>query len=162
MFPAFPRGRRHAFNASVVDELPFGPGKSCLNQAGALRSIFGSWSLSSMFTARTGFPVNLTTSGTGPDGNTNAQRPNLVPGQPYYLVGGNFNPAAFCTPGTADPLYPGGTCPSGFGDVPRNFLRGPGVWQLDLSLAKRIPITEQFQLDFRAEVFNVFNRAMYA
>jgi hypothetical protein len=153
---------RHAFNASVVYELPFGPGKSFLNQAGALRALFGSWSLSSMFTARTGFPVNLTTSATGPDGNTNDQRPNLVPDQSLYLAGGVFNPAAFCTPGTADALYPGGTCPSGFGDAPRNFLRGPGVWQLDLALAKRFPIKEQLQVDFRAEAFNLFNRAMYA
>jgi hypothetical protein len=153
---------RHAFNANVVYELPFGPGKSFLNQAGVLRALFGSWSLSSIFTARTGFPVNLTTSATGPDGNTNEQRPNLVPSQPLYLASGDFNPAAFCTPGTADPLYPGGTCPSGFGDVPRNFLRGPGVWQLDLALAKRFPITEQVQVQFRAEVFNLFNRAMFA
>jgi hypothetical protein len=134
---------RHVFNANVVYE-------------------FGSWSLSSIFNARTGFPVNLTTSATGPDGNTNEQRPNLVPGQPLYLAGGNFNPAAFCTPGTPDPLYPGGTCPSGFGDVPRNFLRGPGHWQLDLALARRIPITEQLQVNFRVDVFNVFNNAMYA
>ena len=153
---------RNAFNANVVYELPFGAGKPILTEPGVLRSVFGAWTLSSIFTARTGFPVNLTTSGTGPDGNTNEQRPNLVPGQPLYLAGGNFNPAAFCTPGTADPLYPGGTCPSGFGDVPRNFLRGPGVWQLDLALAKRIPIKERFQIDFRAEAFNVLNRAMYA
>jgi hypothetical protein len=153
---------RHAFNASVVYELPFGPGKSFLNQAGALRALFGSWSLSSMFTARTGFPVNLTTSATGPDGNTNDQRPDLVPDQALYLAGGVFNLAAFCTPGTVDALYPGGTCRSGFGDVPRNFLRGPGVWQLDLALAKRFPIKEQVQVDFRAEAFNLFNRAMYA
>ncbi len=153
---------RHAFNANVVYELPFGPGKSFLSDPGVLRTLFGSWSVSSIFTARTGFLVNLTTSATGPDGNTNEQRPNLVPDQPLYLAGGDFNPEAFCTPGTADSLYPGGTCPSGFGDVPRNFLRGPGVWQLDLSLAKSIPIKEQFQLDFRADVFNIFNRAMYA
>ena len=153
---------RHAFNANVIYDLPFGPGKAHLTDPGVLRALFGSWSLSSLFTGRTGFPVNLTTSATGPDGNTNEQRPNLVPGQRFYLAGGNFNPAAFCTPGTADPLYPGGTCPSGFGDVPRNFLRGPGVWQLDLALAKRIPVTEQVQVQFRAEVFNVFNRAMYA
>jgi hypothetical protein len=153
---------RHAFNANVVYELPFGPGKMYLADPGVLRSLFGSWSLSSIFTGRTGFPVNLTTSATGPDGNTNEQRPNLVPGQPFYLAGGNFNPAAFCSPGSADPLYPGGTCPSGFGDVPRNFLRGPGIWQLDLALSKRIPITEQVQVEFRTEVFNVFNRAMYA
>jgi hypothetical protein len=153
---------RHAFNANVVYELPFGPGRSLLTEPGLMRSVFGSWSLSSIFSARTGFPVNLTTSATGPDGNTVAQRPNLVPGQPLYLAGGNFNPAAFCTPGTPDPLYPGGNCPSGFGDVPRNFLRGPGAWQLDLALDKRIPIPRQLQLDFRAEVFNVFNHANYA
>ena len=153
---------RHAFNANVVYELPFGPGKSYLTDPGVMRALFGSWSLSSIFTARTGFPVNLTTNATGPDGNTNEQRPNLVPGQPFYLGGGALNPAAFCTPGTPDALYPGGSCPAGFGDVPRNFLRGPGVWQLDLALAKRIPITERVQLNFRAEVFNIFNRAMYA
>jgi len=153
---------RHVFNANAVYELPFGPGKSFLTQAGVLRSLFGSWSLSSIFTARTGFPMNLTTSATGPDGNTNEQRPDMVPGQLLYLAGGDFNPAAFCTPGTPDPLYPGGSCPSGFGDVPRNFLRGPGVWQVDLALAKRIAITERLQVNFRAEVFNVFNRAMYA
>jgi hypothetical protein len=153
---------RHVFNANVVYELPFGPGKSFLTQPGVLRTLFGSWSLSSIFSARTGFPVNVTTSATGPDGNTVAQRPNLVPGQPLYLPGGNFNPAAFCTPGTPDPLYPGGNCPSGFGDVPRNSLRGPGAWQLDFALAKRIPLTEQLKVNFRAEVFNVFNHADYA
>ncbi|MGA2985385.1 MAG: carboxypeptidase-like regulatory domain-containing protein [Terriglobia bacterium] len=158
---------RHAFNANAIYELPFGPGKAFLNQAGALRTVLGSWSLSPTFTARTGFPVDLTTSATGPDGNTDEQRPNLVPGQPLYLAGGNFNPTAFCTPGTADPLYPGGVCPPGlgvpgFGDVPRNFLRGPGAWQMDLGLSKRIPVTEQLQLQFRAEAFNIFNRAMFA
>jgi Carboxypeptidase regulatory-like domain len=153
---------RDAFNANVVYELPFGAGKSFLTQPGVMRALFGSWSLNSVFTARTGFPDNLTTSATGPDGNTNEQRPNLVPNQPLYLPGGDFNPAAFCTPGTADPLYPGGTCPSGFGDVPRNFLRGPGVWQLDMGLDKRFGITERLHGDFRAEAFNLFNRAMFA
>lgn len=158
---------RHVANANAIYELPFGPGKAFLNQPGGLRAILGSWSLSSTFTARPGFPVNLTTSATGPDGNTNEQRPNVVPGQPLYLAGGNFNPAAFCTPGTSDPLYPGGACPpglgvAGFGNVPRNFLRGPGAWQMDLGLSKRIPVTERLQLQFRAEAFNIFNRAMYA
>jgi hypothetical protein len=114
-----------------------------------------------MFTARTGFPVNLTTSATGPDGNTVDQRPNFVPGQPYYLAGGNFNPAAFCTPGPP----PTGNCPSAnpeFGDVPRNFMRGPGVWQQDLALSKHILVSERLQLQFRAEVFNIFNRAQLA
>ena len=41
-------------------------------------------------------------------------------------------------------------------------MRGPGAWQMDLGLSKRIPVTEHLQIQFRAEAFNIFNRAMYA
>ncbi len=153
---------RHVFNANFIYELPFGAGKRYLSQPGLVSAIVSYWQISSIFIARTGFPVNLTTSGTGPDGNTVNQRPNLVPGQSLYLAGGTFNPAAFCTPGTNDPLYPGGICPSGFGDVSRNSMRGPGVWQSDWALSRRFPVTEQVQIQFRAEVFNIANRAQFA
>ena len=153
---------RNLFNANFIYELPIGAGKPYLSENSFVRALVSYWQISSIFIVRSGFPVNLTTSGTGPDGNTNSQRPNLVPGQPLYLIGGAINPTAFCTPGTADPLYPGGMCPAGFGDVPRNFLRGPGVWQSDWALSRRFPVTERTQVQFRAEVFNIFNRAQYA
>ena len=153
---------RNVFNANFIYELPFGAGQPHLSQNRFERAVFSYWQISSIFIARSGFPVNLTTSGTGPDGNTNDQRPNLVAGQPLYSPGGSINPNAFCTPGTADALYPGGSCPAGFGDVPRNFLRGPGVWQSDWAVSKRLPITERVQLQFRAEVFNIANRAQFA
>jgi hypothetical protein len=153
---------RQVFNANFIYELPFGAGKTYLSQNALERAVFSHWQISSIFIARTGFPVNLTTSATGPDGNTNSQRPDLVPGQPFYLSGGTFNAAAFCTPAKTDPLYPGGVCPAGFGNVPRNFLRGPGFAQSDWALSRRVPLTEQVQLQFRAEVFNIFNRAQFA
>ncbi len=153
---------RNVFNANFIYKLPAGAGKPYLSKNGFERAVFSYWQISSIFIARNGFPVNLSTSGTGPDGNTNSQRPNVVPAQPLYLARGIINSSAFCTPGTADPLYPGGTCPAGFGDVPRNFLRGPGVWQSDWALSRRFPLTERTQLQFRAEVFNIFNRAQYA
>ena len=153
---------RNVFNANLIYELPFGAGKPYLSQSGFQSALFSHWQISAIFIARSGFPVNLTTSGTGPDGNTISQRPNLVPGQPLYLAGGAFNAAAFCTPGTKTPLYPGGTCPSGFGDVPRNFLRGPGFSQSDWAISRRFPIHERLQIQVRAEVFNVFNRAHFA
>jgi hypothetical protein len=153
---------RSVFNANLIYELPFGPGKSYLSQSGWRGALLGSWQFSGVVYARTGFPVNLTTSATGADGNTVDQRPNLVPGQPLYLSGGTFNLAAFCTPGTTDLLYPGGACPSGFGDVPRNFLRGPGVWQVDSAMSKAFPIRERAEVQFRAEVFNILNSPQYA
>ena len=145
---------RHIVNANAVYELPFGVGKPYLNQPGVVRDVFGSWQLSTLVIAHTGFPVNVTVdrpSSAVPDGNTNNQRPDLVPGVPLYLPGGEFNIAAFAVP-----------APGTFGDAPRNLLRGPGLWQADLALGKHIPVTERVQLQFRAEAFNIFNRPQYA
>jgi hypothetical protein len=147
---------RHVVNASAVYELPFGAGKPYLSAPGVLRSLFGSWELTTIATARTGFPINVTMSRSAssiPDGNTNNQRPNLVPGVSLTPPGGStpsewINPAAFAIPAA-------GT----FGNAPRDLFRGPGLWQVDLGAGKRIPLTERYRLQFRAEAFNVFNRA---
>jgi len=87
-----------------------------------------------------------------PDGNTNNQRPNLVPGVSLTPPGGAtrsewINPAAFAIP-----------APGTFGNAPRDIARGPGLWQVDLGAGKRIPLTERYRLQFRAEAFNIFNR----
>ncbi|MDR1726493.1 MAG: TonB-dependent receptor [Acidobacteriota bacterium] len=57
-----------------------------------------------------------------------------------------FNRAAFTTP--AD-----GT----LSDLERNTLRGPGLSDIDLSLLKTTKLTEGASVQFRAEVFNIFN-----
>jgi hypothetical protein len=83
----------------------------------------------------------------------NVRRPNLLPGVSPYLNGDRslLNPAAFAVPAA-------GT----FGDLPRNALRGPSFWQADLIFNKRIPLGERVKLEFRTEVFNVFNRTNFA
>jgi len=149
---------RHVLNFNVIYELPFGPGKAHLGEPGALRTIFGGWSISSLVSARTGFPVNVTIdrdAGDTPDGNTNNQRPDLVPGVPLTPPGGQsiaewINPAAFTTP-----------APGTFGNAPRNLLRAPGAWQIDAGVSKRFPITERVQLQFRTDIFNLFNHPQY-
>jgi hypothetical protein len=149
---------RHVFNANAVYELPFGPGKPFLNQPGIWRGIAGSWEVTSMVVARTGFPVNVTidrSSSAVPDGNTTDQRPDLVPGVSLTPPGGKtigewINPAAFAAPAA-------GT----FGDAPRDVARGPGAWQMDFGLGKHIPVTERVRLEFRAEFFNIFNHPQY-
>ena len=149
---------RHVFNANAVYQLPFGRGKQFLNQPGVWSNIAGSWELTSMVVARTGFPVNVTidrSSSAVPDGNTTDQRPDLVPGVSLTPPGGKtiaewINPAAFVAPAA-------GT----FGDAPRDVARGPGAWQMDLGVGKRIPLTERVRLEFRAEFFNIFNHPQY-
>jgi len=149
---------RHTFHVDAVYELPFGPGKRYLNGSGILDRVAGSWELTSIGVARTGFPVNVTvdrSSSDVPDGNTGNQRPDRVPGVSLTPPGGSriaewINPAAFVVPAS-------GT----FGNAPRNPARGPGQWQLDLGIKKRITLTEGLRLDFRAEFFNIFNHPQY-
>ncbi len=144
---------RHTITASAVYDLPFFRGTR-----------FGGWSLSMLGTARTGVPFNVTmnrSAGDLPDGVVTtpgraapAQRPNVVSGVSMYSPDKSpsswLNPAAFKAPSR-------GT----WGTLPRNALRGPGLWQIDLSASKETQVTEQIGLELRAEAFNIFNRAQY-
>jgi hypothetical protein len=82
----------------------------------------------------------------------NVRRPDLVPGVNPYLSNDRLilNPAAFATP-----------APGTFGNVPRNFLRGPGFKQFDLVFNKRIKFSESKNLEFRTEIFNVLNHTNF-
>jgi hypothetical protein len=149
---------RHFFNANGLYEFPFGVGKPMLSNAGWARAVFGGWTLNGLATARSGLPVNVTLSrsaATTPYGYNTNQRPNLVPGVSLTPPGGStptqwINPAAFSVP-----------LPGTFGNAGRNIVRGPGMNQLDLGLAKRAALGERASLQFRWEVFNVLNRAQY-
>jgi hypothetical protein len=149
---------RHVFNANAIYQLPFGPGKPYLSQPGIVSNIAGSWELTSMIVARTGFPVNILvnrSSSDVPDGNTTDQRPDLVPGVSLTPPGGSgiaqwINPAAFVAP-----------APQTFGNARRDVARGPGAWQIDMGVGKHIALTERLRLEFRTEVFNIFNHPQY-
>jgi hypothetical protein len=142
----------HVLNGNVVYELPIGRGKQWLNDKGAATAVLGNWELTTTALARTGFPVNvlMPSSYTAPDGASGTERPDLVPGVSLTPPGGKgvaewINPAAFATPA------------GDFGTAPRDLLRGPGTWQIDMGAAKFIKLTERMNLEFRAEFFNIFN-----
>jgi carboxypeptidase family protein len=149
---------RNVFNANGVYQLPFGHGKPYLNQPGFVSAIAGNWQFTSTAVARTGFPVNVLVNRSAsqtPDGNTSNQRPNLVPGVSLTPPGGKsigqwINPAAFVAPEK-------GT----WGDSPRDVARGSGVWQMDMGVARQFSLTERMSLQFRTEVFNIFNHPQY-
>jgi hypothetical protein len=155
---------RHVINANTVYELPFGPGKTFFSQPSIAGAVLGRWSVTDIVAARTGTPLNITYSRSSSSiatGYTTNARPNLAPGVSLnppggrWISGTNFNwinPAAFTAV----------TNPDSYGDTPRNVVRGPDLWQTDLGLLKRIPLTEDTQLQFRCETFNLFNRAQYS
>ena len=143
---------RHVLNGNMVYQLPFGRGERLLNDNGMATAILGNWELTTTALARTGFPVNVVmpSSYIAPDGASGTERPDLVPGVSLTPPGGKtiaewINPAAFATPAGE------------FGTAPRNLLRGPGTWQVDLGVGKHIPLTERASLEFRSEFFNIFN-----
>ena len=122
------------------------------------RNVISGWTLSGIWNSHSGFPLSVMANGDfNMDGNY-YDRANLV-GNPH-LPGDRsraeklqawFNPAAFDNP------------PIGSnGNTGRNFLRGPGYANLDLSIAKSFaipygPLRESQKLDFRAEFFNALN-----
>ena len=156
---------RHNFTANAVYELPFGPGKDYLNDAGALGKIVGGWSLSSIGTWHTGHPLtvgmNLSGSQTYllPDGNDQtSQRPDLVPGVPLTLPGGGhnnvplINAAAFQAP----PVDSSGNF-TRFGNAPNGVVRALDSWQMDFALTKETKVTERFSMELAVQAFNIFN-----
>jgi hypothetical protein len=148
---------RHSGNASVVYDLPFGRGRRFLNQNKLTDIFIGGWSIDSLLYFRSGLPLNVTVSRSStslPDGNNVNQRPNRTLGVPIYTTNRSIrswlNPAAFGIPGV-------GT----WGNAGRNIAVGPNFWQDDAAAEKLFPITEHYKLIFRAEAFNLFNRAQY-
>ena len=152
-FGTNPTDLPHSFNGSLVYALPF---------TGALS---GGWRVGGILNARSGVPINVTiarpdtvsvggvTVANIPGGNSRGtQRPDLVAGVNPYLKDGVrwLNPAAFAAP-----------MPGTFGNLPRNYLRGPNFWQLDLNVSKDVRFTSNQGLQFRLEMFNITNRLNY-
>jgi hypothetical protein len=151
---------RHRLVVSEVYELPFGPGKRWLSE-GVLGNIVGNWTLASIWTWQSGFPYNVfdgsdrcLTAGSY----TPTCRPNLV-GDPTLSSSERspsqwFNTAAFQRADIGQ-----------FGDTPRNSIRGPGLVNTDLSIIKRVRldgVRQGLNFEFRAEVFNLFDRVNFA
>ena len=148
---------RNSGTFGAVYELPFGRGRRYFADNSALDLLAGGWSVNTQLSARAGLPVNITLSRNSselPDGNNVDQRPNRVPGVPLYLgsrsVSHWINPAAFSLPAV-------GT----WGTAGRNLITGPPLWQDDSAVEKNFRLTERNHMIFRAEAFNIFNRAQY-
>ena len=167
----------HFVSVSTIYELPFGKGKKWLT-SGPASWILGNWQTNLIAQARSGAPFNLIVTGdlanlrgSGSSAPNNYLRPNLL-ADPYVAGPVAANPDPLCqktisqggraadqTHTIASWINP---CafgiPSGaFGNFGRNALRGPAVYNMDLSLFKSIPINERFKVQLRMEAFNVFN-----
>jgi len=139
--------RRHQFVGSVSYEPPF------LSDSDRwIKTVFGNWSVNGIMTLQSGAPftVNVIEDraniGAGP-----AQRPDVI-GDPNLPSGQRsvdrwFNTDAFML-----------QAPFTFGNSGRNVVFAPGFTNVDMSLQKIWLLSGKVRLEFRWEVFNVFNR----
>jgi Carboxypeptidase regulatory-like domain len=146
---------RHSTVLQATYDLPFG--HATTPESGKWVGRLGrNWQASGIVTLQSGLPFTPQLSyNPSNDGDTrNPVRPTWNPSfsGPVILGGPGqyFNPLAFIQP-----------LPGTYGNVGRNILRGPGLAQTDLSLARRFSLSERLGLQFRAEFFNLFNRTNF-
>jgi hypothetical protein len=138
----------HQFIASGVYQFPFFSGAG-----GVAEAVLGNWRANAIFIAMSGSPftVNLSVDraniGAGP-----AQRPDQVcdPNDGPGTVTQWFDTSCFAL-----------QAPFTFGNAPRNSVLGPGFSNMDFALAKTWRVASTSELEFRWEIFNLFNRANF-
>ena len=139
----------HRFVASYVYELPFFRTSDNL----ALRYTLGGWQVSGITTIESGRPFDVRIGQDVANTGHMPQRPDLI-GNATNNCGevlvNCISADAFRMPAQFT-----------YGNTPRNILSGPGRVTTDLSLAKNFQIRGRTQFQFRAEAFNLFNRANF-
>jgi hypothetical protein len=151
---------RHTAVISGIYDLPFGRGRAIgKDLSGWKNALAGGWSATSIVTMQSGFPFTPQLSyNPSNNGDTrNPVRPFVNPAftGPVILGRANqwFNPNAFLAPPANSGFY---------GDLGRDTLIGPGLATWDFSALKGTAIGERMNVQFRAEIFNLLNRANFS
>ncbi|HLY63041.1 MAG TPA: carboxypeptidase-like regulatory domain-containing protein [Terriglobia bacterium] len=149
-------------NVGIINalySLPFGRSRTWADGfQGWSNMLVSGWSVASIITAQAGFPFTPQLSyNPSNNGDTrNPVRPFLNPAFARPIILGKseqwFNPNAFIAPPSASGFY---------GNLGRDTLIGPGLATWDFSALKETRIREGLRLQFRAEIFNLLNRANF-
>ena len=144
-----------SFNGSL--DLPFGPGRRFGSGAsGAWAKVIEGWQLNGLARLADGPAVEINVTGRRFTCGTCDSRPDLIPGKDNSPNTGDPN-AWFGDP-TENFTQP---ATGYFGDVGRNTAVGPGLATVDFSILKNFSMGETGRFQFRAEFFNIFNRASF-
>ncbi|HWS89511.1 MAG TPA: TonB-dependent receptor [Pyrinomonadaceae bacterium] len=151
---------RHRFVGSYIYELPFGKGRSYLND-GALAHVLGGWRLSGLANVRSGrpFTVSANSNSTALGG---ARGGGLVSAFADCLRDGTLDSDERTVDRWFDTTAYAVPTPARLGNCGRNTLRGPNLTNFDASLVRTFDyFGEDRALEFRWEVFNVFNTPQF-
>jgi hypothetical protein len=146
---------RHSMNLSYIAALPIGNGQRFLSSAsGATQALLGGWQLNGIIRARTGLPLAMSLA-SNQNGTSLGNRPDQIcsgelPADQRTATKW-FDTSCFVAPVAGV-----------FGNATRTVFSGPGLTNVDMSLFKTFPIGTGPRLQFRAEVFNLFNAVQFA
>jgi hypothetical protein len=132
---------RHNFSLSGLYQLPFGDGP-----------ILGGWSVNAIFVAHSGYPLGMSMA-SNQSGTAFGNRPNRVCDGRLDdpTVRRWFDTSCFVAP----PLFE-------FGNYEIGAVRGPTFFNTDFGIFKRTGIGGNRMVEFRVEVFNLFNKAHFS
>jgi hypothetical protein len=127
---------------------------------GRLNSVLAGWSLASTMNAHTGMPCSV----------YNFQIPGLVSSLGEDVLAAVVDPnvttscnrSSINTPCFPQNAFATSAAQTNFGNWPRNSFRGPGYFDIDLSLYKTIAIREGIRLRMAATAYNVLNHPNFA
>ncbi len=145
--------RTHVFQLGWIYELPVGKGKQFLN-TGMVSQIIGGWQFNGIEAAYTGTPFTVTAPGASLNAPNNTQTADQV--APLQFLGGVGPGAYYYAPTSFTSVTT-----QRFGNSGRNIVRGPGVWNTDMSIMRNFPIRERLQLQFRTEFYNLPNTSHF-
>lgn len=144
----------HRLVLTPMVELPFGPGKRWLRE-GVASAVLGGWTVSSIISLESGFPIALASATNNTNLFTRTQRANLtgtdaatIGGRSDRILGQWLNPEAFGVPAA----FTFGTAPRTSGQV-----RGPHRNNVDLAVVRSLPLSQRFRAELRLEVLNLTN-----
>ena len=147
--------RTHTFTLSHVWQLPFGHERRWSRGSRAMDLILGGWDFSGITTFETGLAFTpVLSSSFNFDADLSQYRPDQV-GDPHVAnPNANlwFNPNAYAAPQDVGRQ----------GQVRRNSLRGPRLFNMDLSLGKVFTVAEGKTLEFKWENYNALNHVNLA
>lgn len=135
-------------------------GQRFLNRQGVVNGLAGGWELSGIITLHTGTPFSIYSPQDFSNSLAAYPRPDRIcNGKGPGTVAEFFNTACFTTTFLASALANG---TPRYGNSGRNILFGPNVRTADIALMKHTKIGERFDLQFRAQFFNMFNRVNFS
>jgi hypothetical protein len=150
----------HRWTNAFTYELPIGPGKAvAANVPKAVAQVIGGWQFNGILTYQSGLPLATRVANTLPLFN-DRNAPDVVSGVPQSLPRANFDPARDRLLNAAAFRVP---APFTYGNAPATLhVRELPLLNEDFGISKRFPVTERASIEFRFEMFNMFNRTRFA